>query len=423
MQTYFDKKTLKNGATLITIPQENTGSATILVAFPVGSRYEVEKINGISHFIEHMMFKGTKRRPTTKLISSEIDAAGAEWNAFTSKEWTLYYIKIDASKLEMAADMLEDMLFHSLFDEKEFQREKGVINEELRMYEDTPTRDVQEEFELIMHENSPLAYKIGGHPNIINALTRKQMITYRDRFYTHEKMVIGVAGAVTPKQVQFVEKLFGSRGKKGKPQSFDPSRPGTAAHNVRLKFKSTDQVHVALGFPAYKKDDTRMNALSLLQNIMGGTMSSRLFIEVRERRGLAYRVRTDVEGYRDCGNTYIHAGLHTERVDEALKVIVAELKKVASKGVTARELDYAKGNVRGSTILSLEDSSAVGQYFVEQQLLLGKIKTPEERLKEYEAVTREDIKRVAKEIFDFKRAKMSVIGPFEETARFEKFLR
>lgn len=423
MKTEFQKKKLKNGATLITVPQSHTGSATIIVGFPVGSRYETEKINGISHFIEHMMFKGTKRRPTSRDISVEIDRLGAEWNAFTSKEWTVYYIKIDASKLDCATDMLEDMVFHSVFDKEEFEREKGVINEELRMYEDTPTRDVQEEFELLMHASSPLGYKIGGTPEIINALSRKDMVDYRDRFYHHDKMVIAVAGAYSAKQLAFVEQSFGKGKKSGPTSAYIGSKPGMSTDQVRLKFKDTDQVHVALGFPAYKKGDPRIPALALLQNIMGGTMSSRLFVEVREKRGLAYRVRTDVETYRDCGNTYVHAGLHTARLDEALAVIVAELKKVAAKGVTAKELADAKGNVRGSMILSLEDSSNVAQYFLEQQLLLGKMRTPEDKLAEYEAVTREDVARVAKEIFRFSHAKIAVIGPFEDAKRFERFLR
>ncbi len=422
MKTEFQKKKLANGATYITVPQDHTASATIIVGFPVGSRYEEERINGISHFIEHLMFKGTKRRPTSKDITQEIDGVGAEWNAFTSKEWTVYYIKIDSSKLLLAADLLEDMLFHSLFDAKEFEREKGVINEELRMYEDTPTRTVQEEFEIIMHEGSPLGYRIGGTPEIINALTRKDMVTYRDRFYHHDKMVVAVAGNYTEKQSAAIAALFGKGRKKGPMPAFKKNMPAASKDRVHLKFKQTDQVHVALGFPAYKKGDARIPALALLQSIMGGSMSSRLFVEVREKRGLAYRVRTDIETYRDCGNTYIHAGLHTERIDEALRVIVDELHKVATKGVTAKELAYAKGNVRGSMILALEDSSTVAQMFLEQQLLLGKVRTPEQKLADYEAVTREDIQKVAAEVFDFSKAKIAVIGPFEDPKRFESFL-
>ena len=423
MNTPYHITELKNGATLITIPQESTSAATIFVGFPVGSRYVTKRINGISHFIEHMMFKGTKRRPSTKHITEAIDACGAEWNAFTSKEWTVYYIKIDAAHVEKAADLLEDMLFHSKFDVKEFEREKGVINEELRMYEDTPVRDVQEEFELLMHEGSPLAYKIGGTPKIINALTRKDMVDYRDRFYHHNKMVIGVAGAMSDAQVVQVKKIFSKGEKKGRKPKHKSSIAASSKQRVRLKYKNTDQVHVALGFPAYKTGDRRLPALAVLLNILGGTMSSRLFIQVRERRGLAYRVRASKETYHDTGNVYIHAGLHTARIEQALTVIVSELKKVAKSGVSAKELKHAKGNVHGSTVLTLEDSANVAQYFVEQQLLRGKINTPEQQLAKIDAVTREDVQRVAKRVFNFAKAKLAIIGPFEDAKQFEKFLK
>ncbi len=418
----YNKKRLENGATLITVPLKSTSSVTIFIGFPVGSRYESKRINGASHFIEHMMFKGTKRRPTTKDISMEIDGAGAQWNAFTSKEVTAYYIKIDSARLEEAGDLWEDVLFHSKFDTREFEKEKGVINEELRMYEDTPLRDVQEEFEVLMHEGSALGYKIGGTPDIINALKRVDLIKYRDKFYHHNKMVVCVAGNYSEKQIDFIEKLFAKGNKKGAMPKFQLSRPGKSKVNVRLKYKDTDQVHIALGFPAYKKGDKRLLALSLLQNIMGGTMSSRLFREVREKRGLAYSVRTDIEAYRDCGNTYVHAGLHTQRIDQAVEVIVRELKKVAEKGVTSKELKYAKGNARGGTILALEDSSAVANYFAGQQLLLDKIKTPGQKLEELEKATCADVQKVAKEIFDFKKVKMAVIGPFKDKKKFEKLL-
>ncbi len=422
MHTKYQKKKLKNGATLVAMPQEHTSSVTIFVGFPVGSRFEDARINGTSHFIEHMMFKGTERRPHTKDITTEIDAAGAQWNAFTSKEWTVYYIKIDSSRLEDAADLIEDMLFHSKFENDEFQREKGVINEELRMYEDTPARDVQEEFELIMHEGSPLSYKIGGTPEIINALTRDDLVNYRDKFYHHDKMVVGVSGHYSEDQLAKVETIFEKGEKKGGTPEMLTSQAADAKDIVRLKYKKTDQVHIALGFPAFKRGDDRLPALSLLQVIMGGSMSSRLFIEIRERRGLAYRVRTDIEVYHDTGNTYVHAGLHTERIDQALEVLVAELKKVAANGVTEQELEHAKGNVRGSMILALEDSATVAQFFVEQELLAPETFTPEQKLAKIDAVTLSDIQEVAKEVFDFTKAKLAVIGPFDDPKRFEKFL-
>ena len=423
MKTEYSVEQLKNGATVVVAPQHDTRSATIFVGFPVGSRYETKRINGVSHFIEHMMFKGTKRRPKSKDITLEIDRKGAQWNAFTSKEWTVYYIKIDAEHIVDAADIIEDMVFHSLFDREEFEREKGVINEELRMYEDTPSRDVQEELELELHAGSPLAYKIGGTPKEINALTRKDMVEYRDKFYHHDKMVVGLAGAVNEEQVAQVKKLFGKGKKTGRKVKYKASKPGVSKTTVRLKYKETDQVHVALGFPALKNGDPKLPALDVLLKIMGGSMSSRLFSEVRERRGLAYVVRAIKETYADTGNVYIHAGLHTERIDEALKVIVRELKKVAAKGVSAKELADAKMAMRGGTVLALEDTANVAQFFVEQQLLLGSIKTPEQKLAAIDKVTREDVQKIAAGIFTMSKAKLAIIGPFDDAKRFEKHLK
>ncbi len=423
MKTEYSVEKLKNGATVVVAPQHDTRSATIFVGFPVGSRYETKRINGISHFIEHMMFKGTKRRPKSKDITLEIDRKGAEWNAFTSKEWTVYYIKIDAAHIVDAADIIEDMVFHSKFDAEEFEREKGVINEELRMYEDTPSRDVQEELELELHAGTPLAYKIGGTPKIINALTRKDMVDYRDKFYHHDKMVVGIAGAASDEQVAEIKKLFGKGKKTGKRVKPKAAKEGVSDVKVRLKYKETDQVHIALGFPALAMGDPQLPALNVLLKIMGGSMSSRLFSEVRERRGLAYVVRARKECYLDDGNVYVHAGLHTERIDQALKVIVKELKKVAEKGVSKKELEDAKMAMRGGTVLALEDSANIAQFFVEQQLLEGSIKTPEQKMATIDKVTAAQVQRVAKKIFKMNKAKLAIIGPFNDAKRFEKLLK
>ncbi len=419
----FQKTTLQNGATLVTVPALHTETATVLVLFPVGSRYETEKINGISHFIEHMMFKGTTKRPSTFILSRELDAMGADYNAYTSKDYTGYYVRADKRNLETTLDIVSDMLWNSLFDKEELEREKGVIAEELHMYEDNPLMHIDEMLEEKMFEGSPLGWKIGGTPELVHSFTREDMVNFRDSFYTPKQMTVVVAGAIPENIVERVESYFGGHQReKSEERDFIRHAFIPTTEKVVLKKKETEQAVVALGVPAYSYTDANMYALSLLNVILGGTMSSRLFIEVRERRGLAYMVHSDASPYHEIGLFTVQMGLLPAKLEEAVKTVLQEMKKLAETPVTDLELQQAKDHIRGKMTLSLENSSAVAEWYGKQWILKGEITTPAQRMEKLDAVTVADIQRVAQELFVGEKLRMAIIGPFESASHFESLL-
>lgn len=412
---------LKNGSRVHLVPFSGTDAATILVLFKVGSRYEYTEINGASHFIEHLMFKGTTRRPNTVDISRTLDAFGAEFNAFTGKDYTGYYVKIDAKHLPIAVDLLHDMLFHSLFDKKEMDRERNVIIEEINMYHDNPIMRVDELLEQIMFKDNTLGWDIAGSPELMRTMNREAIIAYRDSHYIPSRMVIGLAGKVGKESIKLLEKTFGkvAAGPKD-PDGFAKfaARPDEKEPRFNVEFKETEQIQLALGFPSYGVADDRNPAVGLLSVILGGTMSSRLFISVRERKGLAYSVRASNGTYEDTGAFVIQAGLDKTRLKEAVETIFKEVKKIRSSGVTAKELRAAKDNVRGRMLLRLEDSSERADWAARQELFLGKVKTPDERVRVMERVTVADVRKAAKDILEMKRLSVAAIGPYRDVAEF-----
>jgi len=419
----YQKTSLSNGARVIMVPSHDTQACTVLVLFEVGSRYESARLAGASHFVEHMMFKGTKRRPTTKEISRDLDSVGADYNAFTGKDYTGYYIRLTAAKTSLAVDMLHDMLFRSTYAHEECEREREVIKEEINMYEDNPIMMAEELLEQLVYKGT-LARPIAGTHATMDGIGRAALVKYRDEHYVPSNMVIAVAGKIGPEVPALLEKTFGKvREAKRKPGAYPKSSLRGGGPRLALKYKETEQVQFTLGFPAFPYGHRKMAALSVLTTILGGGMSSRLFTEVRERRGLAYSVRAGLSPYQDVGNVAIQAGLTKARIEEGIKVILKEIGKVVKSGVTAEELTRAKEYIKGKTVLGLEESSALAEFFAKQELLQKKIQTPEERLAKIDAVTREDIKSVAKAVFRTNGMSAALIGPFKDKARFMKLLR
>ena len=415
---------LKNGARVVLEPMAGTEAVTVLVLFKVGSRYETKNINGVSHFIEHMMFKGTGKRPNTQIITRELDALGAEYNAFTAKDHTGYYIKINSEHKDVALDMLFDMLFNSKFDAKELDRERKVILEEIHMYKDNPMMHIEDMFEQTLFSDCPLGWSIAGDADSMGKIDRAKMLAYRDAFYLPQNMVIGIAGKIDDGVIKTAEKYFGSLPKSAqkileiKKVDFKPGAP-----KIAVEYKDTEQVQLALGFPAYSWWDKRLPALRVMTNVLGGTMSSRLFIAVRERKGLAYSIHAAVDHFEDIGVLTIRAGLDKSRLELAMKTILAELKKISKDGITAAELRRAKENLRGRIILSLEDSEALAAWYAKEELDKNEIKTPAEKLAEIAAVTLADVKAVAADIIKNNKVALAVIGPYKETELFHKILK
>lgn len=420
----YTRTTLKNGTRVIMVPSHDTQACTVLALFEVGSRYETPKLAGASHFVEHMMFKGTERRPSTLGITRELDAVGADYNAFTGKDHTGYYIRLMADKAGLAVDMLHDMLFRSTYPEAECEREREVIKEEINMYEDNPMMQAEELLEGLVYRGT-LARPISGTHATMDGIRRGALVKYRDTWYAPSRMVIAVAGKIGPEMPALLESTFGTVPEPPvKPGSYpaSPLRLG-GGPRLALKYKKTEQVQLALGFPGLPYGHRGIAALAVLSNILGGGMSSRLFTEVRERRGLAYSVRSSLSPYQDVGNLVIQAGLTKARIDEGISVILAELGKAAKEGVTEEELSRAKEYIKGKTVLGLEESSALAEFFAKQELLQRKISTPEERLKRIDAVTREEVRAAAREAFRTPNISAALIGPFKDEARFRTLLR
>lgn len=414
---------LKNNAHLITIPVPGTKAVTVLVLVPVGSRYENKKISGASHFVEHLMFKGTKKRPTAQHISRELDAVGADYNAFTAKDYTGYYIKIDGAKQELAFDMLADMVFNSKFDAGEIDRERGVIVEELRMYEDNPIMAIRLLSDKLLFGDCPLGRDEGGSAETVKKISRDDLWRYYHSVYQPKNMVIAVAGLVDGKKMKKLSAYFVPANvklsapiiDKEKYEKFSwPKKFLPLSQRVAVKNKKTDQAQIMMSFPGLPNEHRDRHVLSLLQFILGGSMSSRLFVEVRERRGLAYMVHTDSEKYRETGAIVVRAGLNTARFGEAFKVIKKELEKISREGVTADELKKAKSHIAGRLALAMEESNEWANWYASRFWFSKEIKSPDEVLKEMNKVTQKEIKNLAARLFDFKKMRLAFIGPMSK---------
>lgn len=419
----YSYQTLDNKLRVITVPLKETKAVTVLVMAKVGSRYETGSIRGISHFLEHMTFKGTHKRPTSLALTKELDSIGAEFNAYTSKDHTGYYIKADASHIDLALDMLSDMLFNSKLDAKEVEKERGVIIEEMNMYYDNPLIYIEDLFEESIFQGSPLGQDIIGNRKTIEGMNREKIASFVKQYYTNSNLVVGVAGAIDDKTVNKVKKYFKSKNFGKGEFEFKKFASKQAGPQAKTMFKDSQQVQIGMGFPAYSYGHKNTYAFQLLSVILGGNMSSRLFISVRERHGLCYYIKCQPNVYEDTGNLYIQAGLDKNRLNEAIKIIIEELKKVKKNGVTGPELQRAKDFIKGKTILSLEDSSHVCEWYVKQAVLQKKLFTPEEKFKLYEKVKKDDILRVAKNIIQGNKINLAVIGPYKNGKQFVELLR
>lgn len=415
---HYEQYRLKNKANVVLVSQKDTASTTVMIMYPVGSRYEPEKLRGVSHYIEHLMFKGTKKRKNSYILTREIDRLGAEYNAFTGKEYTGYFIKTDAAYTKISCDILSDMLFHSSFDAKEMEKEKHVIVEEIRMYHDNPLMNLDSIFEQVMFDG-PLGCDIAGTEKHVLSYKRDDVLQYRDRYYGPNNMTIVVAGKITEETKRIVEEYFGQyRPKLVKPKPFETARFGSTAKADRLliQHKKTDQVQLMLGFPGFSHTDPRNAAVSVMNTIFGGSMSSRLFVRIREKLGLAYTVRSGSDTFRDTGYVFVRAGLEAKNVNKAIKAIQEEMKRLIEKGVTKRELADAKTHIHGGLTLSMEDSSSQASWYAKQSLFMDRIYTPQERLALIDAVTQEDVQKVAKQLFVMKDMRVGIIGDVEASS-------
>ena len=416
-----NKVILKNKLRVITAPLP-VKSSTALILVKVGSRNETKKYNGIAHFAEHMFFKGTKKRPTALDISSLIDGIGGEFNAFTSKEFTGFYIKSAAAHLNLALDVLSDMLLNALVKKEEVERERNVVLEERRMYLDTPMRYISEVFESLLYGDHPLGWDTVGTEKSLQNITRESFLEYMNTYYHPNNMLVVVSGEVKQGKTELlVDEYLGGIKPREKP-SFLPAKYNQAKPAVKLFYKDTEQAHMCLGVRSYQTGHPDRYVVSLIHTILGANMSSRLFIELRERRGLAYYVRSGVEEYLDTGAFAAQAGVHQKKIEDSIQVILSEFKKLAEEEISEVELKKAKEYLKGRLILDLEDSREVATLFGLQELLEHKTRTPEEIFKNIDKVTRKDILRVSKDLFKNESLNLAIIGPYKKEGRFLNLL-
>lgn len=415
---------LANGLTILEIPQKETETITVLVLCRVGSRYENIKLNGVSHFIEHLMFKGTKKRPNTLAISKELDSIGAEYNAFTAKDHTGYYIKANHEDQELALELLSDILFHSLFPKDEIEKERGVIIEEIHMYEDNPLMYCEDLIEkLTFQEKHPLGRLIIGPKENIKHLSRTDIINYKNNFYFSGNMVIAAAGKINKNTKKFIHKYFATEGRKKIKNKFQKFSQYQKKPQVLLHYKDSKQVQLGLSFIGLEQKNKDLPALNLLAIILGGNMSSRLFINIREKKSLCYFIKAGISSYQDTGMFYLQGGLDKNRIQEAIIAILNELHQILDHGVTKEELENAKTFLKGKISLDLEDSSSQASWYANQKLLNDELRTPAEKLKQYQKVTCQQIQKIAKKIIQLDKINLVIIGPFKNKNKFNKLLK
>jgi predicted Zn-dependent peptidase len=419
----FSKTVLKNGLRVITIPIKDNPTATVLVLVEAGSKYEEKRVNGISHFLEHMCFKGTSLRPRAIDISRELDTLGSHYNAFTAQEYTGYYAKSDAKHFSNIFDVVSDIYLNSTFPEAEIEKEKGVIIEEINMYEDMPNRNVQDLIMELLYGDQPAGWNITGEKKNILAMRRDDFVSYKMEHYLPESTVLVVAGGINEEEViAHAEKFFGvvMPGKKTGKVKVTESQDSP---QVLLNYKKTDQSHFVLAMRSCDMFDKREPALSVLGGILGGGMSSRLFQKLREEMGVGYYVRAYNDAYTDHGFFQISAGVDNKRIEEVLKALIDECNLLKKEKISEDELNKVKEYLIGSLQLSLELSDDIANFYGVQELLRRNIESADEKANDIRKVTAEDIQDLAQDLFQDHKLNLAIIGPFEDKNPFLKLLK
>lgn len=426
----FEKKVLENGLRILTIPKKETDVITLLALFRIGSRFESDNIAGISHLIEHMFYKGTKKRPTVLEISRELDGIGAEENAFTSKEFTGYYIRFLHQHFDKALDILSDMLHNSVFNPMEIKKEQNVIVQEIDMHEDRPMQKTMRMFEECLYDNNSLGRDIAGDKKSVKSICRSDIQDFVNRNYKNDNAVVCVAGHINNED-EIIKKIqqkldFKNKGREDK---FQPVKLSQKELKIKSKIQKTEQTHLGLGFPAYSTNDPKKYIVKVLSTVLGsdtivgGSMSSRLFTEIRGKRSLAYYVGTESQEYLDTGYIYIQAGISHNKVNKTIKIILKEIDKLKNKKVSEEELKKAKEFIKGRMYLGLDDNFVQAEFYSLQELLENEIKTPEQISSLIDSINADDIKKVANELFTDINLNLTIIGPHKNEDKIKQILK
>ncbi len=418
----YKKLKLKNGVRIITAPLKGTKTVTVLVIVGTGSKNENTKNRGISHFLEHMFFKGTEKRPTKLDISKELDKVGGAFNAFTGKEHTGFWVKVDSKHYNLALDVISDMLLNSKFSAKDIEEERGTVIEELNMFLDNPMMRIPFLFEEVLYPDHPMGWDIGGTKETMDSIKRKDFIDYYKKYYNGDNIIVAIAGNFNEREIRNkIKKYFVSsnKNKSGKQtKAFDKqSKP-----EILLKYKKTDQTHLCLGVRGYNTNHKNEYILSVLSVILGGNMSARLYTSIVEK-GWAYYIYTSPESYKDVGYFMAQSGINNKKCLEAIKIILDEFRKVKEEKISAEEIKRAKNYIKGRMNIALESSDAIASFVANQEIDTGKILTPQEKIARINTVTANDLQRVAQDVFVDNKLNLALIGPFKNKKVFEKILK
>ena len=419
----FKKITLKNGLRIITVPQKSTQAVTVLVLVGTGSKYEEKNVNGISHFLEHMFFKGTKKRPDKVEIAETLDRVGGAYNAFTGQEYTGYWAKTMAEHFDLALDWVSDIFLNSILPQEEVQKERGVIIEEINMYYDNPASYVQELWQNLLYGDQPAGWPIAGTKETVRNIEREKLADYMDNQYIPGNTIVCMAGNIrTERALKMAKKHFAEMSHGDFKKKVQVSERQTAPEAM-VHFRKTDQTHICLGVRGYNIFHPQKYVYEILGIILGGMMSSRLFIEVREKMGAAYYIKTNAEADTDNGFLVTQAGVENRSVSKVITVILREYEKAKNVKIGQKELKKAKDYFKGPLALSLESSDAKASFYGMQELLENKILSPEEICRKIDKVSAEDVAAVAREIFRPERLNLATVGPFEDKKEFHGLLK
>jgi len=418
----YKKTTLKNGLRILTVPQKNTQTVTVLVLVGTGSKYERKEINGISHFLEHMYFKGTKKRPSTIAIAETLDRIGGIYNAFTSEDYTGYFAKVDTIHLDLALDWVSDIFLNSILPETEIKKEKGVIIEEINMYYDNPMSHIQTLWSKLLYGDQPAGWPIAGTKESVSKINRERLVDYMRRQYLSQNTLICITGKINHSlAIQKAKKYFSkiNIGKSiEKPKVIEKQKKPLCL----LHSRKTDQTHLCLGVRGYNLFHPKRYALELMATILGGMMSSRLFETIRTKLGIAYYVSTSFDSNPDTGYLVTQAGIDNKNIEKAISSILKEYKRISNQIVPGSELKKAKDCIKGKTNILLESSDAQAFFYGGQEILEKRIFTQKEIFAKIDKIKKEDILKVAKEIFKPEKLNLALIGPFKDKEKFEKIL-
>ena len=419
----FKKITLKNGLRILFIDRPESLAASVLILVEAGSEYETKKVSGLSHFLEHMMFKGTTNRPRPMQIAEELAALGAQSNAFTSQEYMGYWAKAESRKLPKILEIVSDLYLNPVFNPEEIEKERGVIIQELNMYEDTPARRVQDIFLSLLYGDQPAGWDVGGKKEIIKKLERSDFAAYRKERYVMPGTLVVVAGKFNEKTALAQIKDYFGGCPRHRAKAKSKTKEKQTSPRTLLKFKESEQSHLVLGFRAFDIFDKRRYAIEVLADVLGGGMSSRLWKRVREELGAAYYVNAGADLFLDHGVFSVSAGVDHEKIDIVIAAILEECARLRDELVPEKEFQKTKDHIIGNLILGLETSDELASYYGSQEILMKSAISPERLIQKIKAVTSEEVRNVARATMNDGGLNFAVIGPYKNQEKFKKILR